>query len=140
MSIRKIACVVITTLSLTAPWALADEAPSPQQLASDRTTVETAANLAAIAEANKDGAAMLVAAKLLAGVGPVAKPGEVLKDGKPVLLDVKALAEAAKSLGADAGAADGVAAMSKPQPKGEYCYWYYNCDSNNNCRWDYICS
>ena len=19
------------------------------------------------------------------------------------------------------------------------CYWYYNCDSNNNCEWQYIC-
>jgi hypothetical protein len=140
MSFRKAALVLMSALSFASmPMALADDAPTPQQLANDRTAVETAANLAAIAEADKDGAALLVAAKLLARLGPVAKPGEALKDGKPVLLDVKALAETAKSLGADAGTADGVAAMSKPQPHGDYCYWYYNCDSNNNCRWEYIC-
>jgi hypothetical protein len=140
MSFRKSAYVLAAVLSFTSLPAAHADGLTPEQQANARITVETAANLAAIAESTKDGAAMLVAAKLLAGVGPVAKPGEALKDGKPVLLDVKALAESAKSLGADAGTADGVAAMSKPQPLGEYCYWYYNCDSNNNCRWDYICS
>ena len=140
MSFRNTAFVFAAVLGFAGLSAALAGELTPEQQANARTTVETAANLAAIAEATKDGQAMLVAAKLLAGVGPVAKPGEALKDGKPVLLDVKSLAETAKSLGADAGTADGVAAMSKPQPRGEYCYWYYNCDSNNNCRWDYICS
>ena len=54
-----------------------------------RTKVATAVALANIATAEKDGEALLVATRLLASAGPVAKPGEALKDGKPTLFELR---------------------------------------------------
>jgi hypothetical protein len=100
-----------------------------------RTKVATAVALANIATAEKDGEALLVATRLLASAGPVAKPGEVLKDGKPTLFDVSAMAASAKELGADAAKADEVAKL--PTAERADGYWYYSCDSFNNCQWIY---
>lgn len=104
-----------------------------------RTKVETAVALANIATAEKDGDALLVAAKLLATAGPVAKAGEAVSDGKPSLYDVAAMAASAKEMGADGAKADAVAKMAaeptaSPRSDG---YWYYSCDSYNNCQWIY---
>lgn len=102
-----------------------------------RTKVATAIALANIATAEKDGEALLVAAKLLASAGPVAKPGETVKDGKPTLFDAAAMAASAKELGADAARADAVAQMPSASVRGDG-YWYYSCDSYNNCQWIYV--
>lgn len=101
-----------------------------------RTKVATAVALANIAVAEKDGEALLVAAKLLASAGAVAKPGEPVADGKPTLLDVAAMAAEAKALGADAAKADAVAATPSANTRSDG-YWYYSCDSYNNCQWIY---
>ena len=55
-----------------------------------RTKVATAVALANIATSEKDGEALLVAARMLATAGPVAKAGEAVTDGKPTLYDVAA--------------------------------------------------
>ena len=49
------------------------------------------------------------------------------------------MAEMAKEMGADAKKADAVASMAtsaakRPRSDG---YWYYSCDSYNNCQWIY---
>ncbi len=73
---------------------------TPQQQADARTKVETAVALANIAKADKDGEAMLVAARMLAEAGPVAEQGAKMKDGKPTLMDTGKMAWA-KEMGAD---------------------------------------
>ncbi len=103
-----------------------------------RTKVATAVALANIATAEKDGEALLVAARLLATAGPVAKAGEAVADGKPTLYDIAALAASAKEMGADAAKADEVAKMAAaPTANARDGYWYYSCDSYNNCQWIY---
>jgi hypothetical protein len=112
---------------------------TPQQQADARTKVQTAVSLAMIAEAEKDGDALLVAAKMLSTAGPVAKPGGEVKDGNPTMFDVGELVMSAKEFGADAAKADEVAKMVEPAgttARGEG-YWYYSCDSYNNCQWIY---
>ncbi len=135
-SFRKcLASLLVAASFAAAPIVSADQL-TPQQLADARTRVETAANLAAIGKADKDGELLLAAAKLLSKVdSPVALPGAELKDGKPVSLALGSYVDEAKSLGADTSKA----AMSKPLPASNYCYWYYSCDSWNNCMWLYIC-
>ena len=101
--------------------------------------METAVALANIAKADKDGEAMLVAARLLAEAGPVAEQGSEVKDGKPTLMDVGKMAKMAKDLGADGKMADELASMAtsageKPRSDG---YWHFSCDSYNNCQWIY---
>lgn len=112
---------------------------TPEKLADARTKVETAVALANIAKADKDGEAMLVAARMLAEAGAVAEQGAKMKDGKPTLMDAGKMAKMAKEMGADAKKADAVASMAtsageKPRSDG---YWYYSCDSYNNCQWIY---
>lgn len=103
-----------------------------------RTKVATAVALANIATADKDGEALLVAARMLATAGPVAKAGEAVTDGKPTLYDVAAMAASAKEMGADAAKADEVAKMAPaPTAQARDGYWYYSCDSYNNCQWIY---
>ena len=103
-----------------------------------RTKVATAVALANIATADKDGEALLVAARMLATAGPVAKAGEAVTDGKPTLYDVAAMAASAKEMGADADKADEVAKMAAaPTASARDGYWYYSCDSYNNCQWIY---
>lgn len=102
-----------------------------------RTKVATAVALANIARAEKDGEALLVAAKLLATAGPVAEPGNAVKDGKPTLLDIAGLIVQAKEMGADAGKADEIAKLATPTSARSDGYWYYSCDSYNNCQWIY---
>ena len=85
--------------------AHAADATTPAS-ADARTKVATAVALANIATADKDGEALLVAARMLATSGPVAKAGEAVSDGKPTLYDVAAMAASAKEMGADAGKAD----------------------------------
>ena len=78
-----------------------------------RPRVETAANLAAIGKAEKDGDLLLAAAKLLSKVdAPVALQGAELKDGKPASFALSTYLDEAKALGADTSKAP----MSKPQP------------------------
>jgi hypothetical protein len=111
---------------------------SPDEQAAARTKVQTAVALAEIAEAEGDADALLVAARMLSSIGPVAKKGEALGD-KPTLYSHQEMASTAKQMGADATKADAVATMSTAETEPTYCYWYYNCDSWNNCQWQYIC-
>lgn len=113
---------------------------SPEQLADARSRVAAAATLAAIGKAENDGDMLAVAAKLLAKAGgPVAIPGEPLKDGKPTAFDLKGLLAQAKAAGADTSSAE-KAAMSMPSTAASYCYWYYSCDTYaTSCTWLYIC-
>ncbi|MGE3829688.1 MAG: hypothetical protein AB7F76_01720 [Parvibaculaceae bacterium] len=135
-SFRKcLASLLVAASFVAAPVVSADQL-TPKQLADARTRVETAANLAAIGKAEKDSELLLVAAKLLSKVdAPVALPGSDLKDGKPTSLALGSYLDEAKALGADTSKA----AMSKPLPASDYCYWYYSCDSYNNCMWIYVC-
>ena len=111
---------------------------TPEQQADARTKVETAVALANIAKADKDGEAMLGAARRLAEAGPVAEQGAKMTDGKPTFIDAGKVAAMAKELGAYATKADAVASMAT---SGETArsdgYWYYSCDSFNNCQWIY---
>ena len=111
---------------------------TPEKQADARTKVERAVALANIAKADKDGEAMLVAARMLAEAGPVAEQGAKMTDGKPTFIDAGKMAAMAKELGADAKKADAVASMAT---SGETArsdgYWYYSCDSYNNCQWIY---
>jgi hypothetical protein len=109
-----------------------------KEAADARTKVATAVALANIATAEKDGEALLVAARLLASAGPVAKLGESATSGKPALYDVGALAASAKEFGADAGKADEVAKMATAPTASARGYWYYTCDSFNNCWWIWV--
>ncbi|UVK45629.1 hypothetical protein BPNPMPFG_001183 [Mesorhizobium sp. AR07] len=111
---------------------------TPEKQADARTKVETAVALANIAKADKDGEAMLVAARMLAEAGPVAEQGAKMKDGKPTLIDTGKMAKMAKEMGADAKKADAVAstATSNETARSDG-YWYYSCDSYNNCQWIY---
>ena len=103
-----------------------------------RTKVATAVALANIATSEKDGEALLVAARPLATAGPVAKAGEAVTDGKPTLYDVAGMAASAREMGADAAKADEVAKMAvAPTAQARDGYWYYSCDSYNNCQWIY---
>jgi hypothetical protein len=121
-----------TTLSLAGGM-------TPEKQAEARTKVETAVALANIAKADKDGEAMLVAARMLAEAGPVAEQGAKIKDGKPTLMDVGKMAKMAKEMGADGKKADAVAssATSAGETARSDGYWYYSCDSYNNCQWIY---
>jgi hypothetical protein len=133
--------LVLALIASTSPVGLTNAADlTPQQLADARARVEVAATLAAIGKAENDGDMLLVAAKLLAKAGgPVAVPGEPLKEGKPTAFDIKGLLAQAKAAGANTDAAE-KAAMSMQAPSASYCYWYYSCDSYaTNCQWLYIC-
>lgn len=112
---------------------------TPAEEIDARTKVETAVALAAIAEAEGDGDAMLVAAKLFASVGTVAKKRE--KGAEPTFYSVGDVAAAAKALGADAGKADALAnsAASAPTTERGYCYWDYECGTFE-CGWIYVCT
>ena len=46
------------------------------------------------------------------------------------------MAASAKELGADAAKADEVAKMPTASERSDG-YWYYSCDSFNNCQWIY---
>lgn len=124
---------VATALSLTA--ALAQQLSVDEQVAA-RNKVQTAVALAQIAEAEGDGEAMLVAARLLASVGPVAKRGDTGES--PELYSVGDIAAAAKALGADAGAADQLSTSQSSETTPTYCYWKYTC-GYFDCDWIYVC-
>jgi hypothetical protein len=109
-----------------------------KEAADARTKVATAVALANIATAEKDGVALLVAARLLASAGPVAKTGEAAAGGQPALYDVGAMANSAKEFGADAAKADEVAKMATAPTASARGYWYYSCDSYNNCIWIWV--
>lgn len=107
-----------------------------KELADNRTKVETAVALANIAMTEKDGDALLVAVRLLASAGPVAQQGESAASGKPKTYDLAAMAASAKEMGADAAKADEVAKASPTAAARGY--WYYSCDSYNNCIWLWV--
>ena len=86
----------------------------------------------------KDGEALLVAARLLASTGPVAQQGESAASGKPKTYDPAAMAASAKEMGADAAKADEVAKMAASPTSSPRGYWYYSCDSYNNCIWLWV--
>jgi hypothetical protein len=68
----------------------------------------------------------------------VAKAGEGVGDGNPTLYDIAGMAASAKEMGADAAKADEVAKMAAaPTVSARDGYWYYSCDSDNNCQWIY---
>ena len=123
--------------------ALAGETMSPEKFANLRMRVETGTALAAIAEHEKDGDMMLVAAKLLSTVGPVEQRGKKKADGKAEFYDIKKMVEAAKSMGAKP---DEKAANIQMSPKAgmvaSYCAigaWIHTCDYQGYCRWEYQC-
>lgn len=108
---------------------------SPTEQLDARARVETAVALAEIAEADGDGDALLVAAKMLAGAGKVAKRDRNAS-GTPTFYSVGDLAAAAKSLGADGSKADEIAA-AEATDRG-YCYWEFQCGTFE-CGWVYLC-
>lgn len=123
--------------------ALAGETMSPEKFANLRMRVETGTALATIAEHEKDGEMMLVAAKLLSTVGPVEQRGKKTSDGKPEFYDIKKMVEAAKAMGAKP---DEKAANIQMSPKAgmvaSYCAigaWIQTCDYQGYCRWEYQC-
>ena len=134
MRISKVVLgVALSAFTLSAAFA---QSLTPAQQESARTKVETAVALAEIARAEKDGEALAVAARLLAGAGPVVRKGE--KPGQSTALySIEELAAEARSMGASEAMTQGLTGPGEQQ-RG-YCYWYYNCDSNNNCQWQYIC-
>jgi len=123
--------------------AFAGETMSPEKFANLRMRVETGTALATIAEHEKDGEMMLVAAKLLSTVGPVEQPGKKKSDGKAEFYDIKKMVETAKSMGAKP---DEQAAKLQMSPKAgmvaSYCAigaWIHTCDYQGYCRWEYQC-
>ena len=123
--------------------ALAGETMSPEKFANLRMRVETGTALATIAEHEKDGEMMLVAAKLLSTVGPVEQRGKKTADGKPEFYDIKKMVEAAKAMCAKP---DEKAANIQMSPKAgmvaSYCAigaWIQTCDYQGYCRWEYQC-
>ena len=114
---------------------------TPEKRADARTKVETAVALANIAKADKDGDAMLVAAKMLAEAGPVAEQGAKMKDGKPTLMNTAKMAKMAHrkwaptAKEADAGPAS--MATSNRETARSDGYWYYSCDCWRDCQWIY---
>ncbi|MGE0242260.1 MAG: hypothetical protein AB7S59_26355, partial [Parvibaculaceae bacterium] len=139
-SVFALAVIAATAL---APLALAGEAMSPEKFANLRMRVETATALAAIAEHEKDGDMMLVAAKLLSTVGPVEKRGQKTADGKAEHYDVKKMVEQARSMGAKPDEKSAKLAMSpKAGMVASYCAigaWIHTCDYSGYCRWEYQC-
>lgn len=141
---RKSILATILAMSMAAgSLAVAAERMSPEQFANLRMRVETGTALAVIAEHEKDGEMMLVAAKLLATVGPVELRGKKKADGKPEHYDIKKMVEAAKSMGAKP---DEKAAKLEMSPKAgmvaSYCAlgaWIQTCDYQGYCRWEYQC-
>ena len=122
-------------LSLTT--AFAQQLSVEEQMAA-RDRVQTAVALAEIAEADGDGEALLVAGRLIASVGAVARRGETDGD-KPVLYSVGDIAAAAKALGADDGRADALAVQATSgQVEPTYCYWQDVC-GKFDCSWVYNC-
>lgn len=141
---RKSILATILAMSMAAgSLAVAAERMSPEQFANLRMRVETGTALAIIAEHEKDGEMMLVAAKLLSTVGPVELRGKKKADGKPEHYDIKKMVEAAKSMGAKP---DEKAAKLEMSPKAgmvaSYCAlgaWIQTCDYQGYCRWEYQC-
>lgn len=123
--------------------ALAGETMSPEKFANLRMRVETGTALAAIAEHEKDGEMLLVAARLLSTVGPVEQRGKKGSDGKPEFYDIKKMVEAAKAMGAkpDEKAAN-IQMSTKAGMVASYCAigaWIQTCDYQGYCRWEYQC-
>lgn len=141
---RKSFIATILAMSMAVgSLAFAGERMSPEQFANLRMRVETGTALAVIAEHEKDGEMMLVAAKLLSTVGPVELRGRKKADGKPERYDIKKMVEAAKSMGAKP---DAKAAKLEMSPKAgmvaSYCAlgaWIQTCDYQGYCRWEYQC-
>ena len=131
--VKRLTAAAVAMVAAAAISYAADQ--TSKEAADARTKVATAVALANIAIAEKDGDALLVATRLLASAGPVAKSGETAADGKPALYDIGAMAASAKSMGADSAKADAVAKMPTASTRG---YWYYTCDSYNNCWWIWV--
>lgn len=129
--LRHAAIAAVAAIMAVGSAAAADL--TSKEGADARTRVETAVALANIAMAEKDGEALLVATRMLAKAGPVAKAGEAA--GKPAMYDIGAMAASAKEMGADAAKADEVAKMAAEPTSSTRGYWYYSCDSYNNCMW-----
>jgi hypothetical protein len=130
--------VALTSAGLLASTSIAQELSTDEQNAV-RGKVQTAVSLAEIAEAEGDAEAMLVAVRMLASVGPVAKRGE--SGDSPVLYSVGDLATAAEALGADAAAVEALrasATSSTTETQPTYCYWDYTCNTFD-CAWVYVC-
>lgn len=108
---------------------------TPEQQLDARTKVQTAVALAEIAEADTDGEAMLVAARMLSNLGRVAKRDRD-NQSEPEFYSVADLAASAKSMGAAADRADQLVA-SEVTDRG-ICYWEYKCGTFE-CGWLYIC-
>ena len=131
---RSLIAVTMMTAGLVSMAAAADLTGAATGDA--RTKVATAVALANIATAEKDGEALLVATRLLASAGPVAKPGEALKDGKPTLFDVCGHGGVRQGTGRRRGQGRRGRQDADRRERGDG-YWYYSCDSFNNCQWIY---
>lgn len=129
----RAAMAAFVLLSLAAASPAAELTPEQK---AERTKVHTAVDLARIAEETKDGDALLVAARLLASVSPVAmsaaKAGE-----RPPMFDVQKMAARAKELGGDPVKADQLATQPTSKVSGsspatgfwqaDYCPSGYDC-------------
>lgn len=113
---------------------------SPREQMEARVKVQTAVALWEIAEAEGDGEAMLVAGRLLAGVGPVERRDST--GDEPQFYSVGDIAGAAKALGVDAARADAlVSSANAATTERGYCYWDYECLGSGTfeCGWIYVC-
>lgn len=114
---------------------------SPKEQIDARAKIETAVKLWEIAEAEGDGEAMLVAGRLLAGVGPVERRDSTGEE--PKFYSVGDIAGAAKALGVDASKADALASSETAgTTERGYCYWDYECLGSGTfeCGWIYVCN
>lgn len=133
---RALATYACTLLifGLSSSAAITQPLSAEEQL-NARGKLQTAVALAEIAEAEQDGEAMLVAARLLSSLGTVAKRDQP-EDGETVYYSVKELADMAKGFGADGDRAE--ALMSTPEEQRSICYWEFKCGTFD-CDWIYNC-
>lgn len=125
MKFRTIRTVALAAALCATQAFAADMKPA----SGDFAKAETAKRLIDYGQQLKDPNMLRAAAALMAEVGPIAKE---VKDGKAEKYDVEALLKEADGYG-EARALDLGAA------KANQCYWWYNCDTSNNCRYEYIC-
>ncbi|MFZ5672834.1 MAG: hypothetical protein ACOZAM_07710 [Pseudomonadota bacterium] len=141
---RKTVCAgALAVLVGGSTLTMAGETMSPEKFANLRMRVETGTALATIAEHEKDGEMLLVAARLLSTVGPVEQRGKKTSDGKPEFYDIKKMVETAKSMGARPDEKSANVQMSpKAGMVASYCAigaWIQTCDYQGYCRWEYQC-
>ncbi len=131
-------------LAATAAGAYAQELTAKQQ-AEARITLQTARNLALYGEARGDALALVMAARMMAGV-----PGRVAADSRPLQgrsagamsLDVEGLigraGEMAKGDPLVLEAIAGLRAAAEDKSRS-ICHWEYYCYYDGSCEYAYVC-